>query len=76
MGVSCSPGIGFILTFLPSPGLVSYGSPLGLEEIQGEESTHDGAVIDPLSSIIPKLLVGNEVISAVDGLQFGGRDTL
>lgn len=55
---------------------MSYGSPLGLEEIQGEESTHDGAVIDPLSSIIPKLLVGNEVISAVDGLQFGGRDTL
>lgn len=59
-----------------SPGLVSYGSPLGLEEIQGEQSTHDGVVLDPLSSNIPNLLAGNEVILAVDGLQFAGRDTL
>lgn len=59
-----------------SPGLVSYGSPLGLEEIQGEQSTHDGVVLDPLSSDIPKLLVGHEVMLAVDGLQFAGRDTL
>lgn len=59
-----------------SPGLVSYGSPLGLEEIQGEQSTHDGVVLDPLSNDIPDLLAGNEVIMAVDGLQFAGRDTL
>lgn len=59
-----------------SPGLVSYGSPLGLEEIQGERSTHDGVVLDPLSSHIPNLLAGNEVMLAVDGLQFAGRDTL
>ncbi|KAG6372339.1 carbohydrate esterase family 9 protein [Boletus reticuloceps] len=59
-----------------SPGLVSYGSPLGLEEIQGEMSTHDGVVLDPLTSNIPDLLVGNEVMLAVDGLQFAGRDTL
>ena len=59
-----------------SPGLVSYGSPLGLEEIQGEESTHDGVVLDPLSSDIPDLLAGNEVMLAIDGLQFAGRDTL
>lgn len=59
-----------------SPGLVSYGSPLGLEEIQGEQSTHDGVVLDPLSSDIPKLLAGNEVMLAVDGLQLAGRDTL
>ncbi|KAH0827801.1 hypothetical protein J3R83DRAFT_3426 [Lanmaoa asiatica] len=59
-----------------SPGLVSYGSPLGLEEIQGEQSTHDGVVLDPLSSNIPNLLAGNEVMLAVDGLQFAGRDTL
>ena len=62
--------------FSLSPGLVSYGSPLGLEEIQGERSTHDGVVLDPLSSDIPNLLVGNEVMLAVDGLQFAGRDTL
>lgn len=59
-----------------SPGLVSYGSPLGLEEIEQEESTHDGAVLDPLSSDIPNVLAGHEVILAVDGLQFAGRDTL
>lgn len=59
-----------------SPGLVSYGSPLGLEEIEDEQSTHDGVVLDPLSSDIPNLLGGNEVMLAVDGLQFAGRDTL
>ena len=59
-----------------SPGLVSYGSPLGLEEIDQEQSTHDGVVLDPLSSDIPSLLAGNEVMLAVDGLQFAGRDTL
>lgn len=62
--------------FSLSPGLVSYGSPLGLEEIQDERSTHDGVVLDPLSNNIPALLAGHEVISAVDGLQFTGRDTL
>ncbi|KAF8558348.1 composite domain of metallo-dependent hydrolase [Imleria badia] len=59
-----------------SPGLVSYGSPLGLEEIHSEKSTHDGVVLDPLSSDIPDLLAGHEVMLAVDGLQFAGRDTL
>ncbi|KIJ18775.1 hypothetical protein PAXINDRAFT_71407 [Paxillus involutus ATCC 200175] len=59
-----------------SPGFVSYGSPLGLEEIQGERSTHDGVVFDPLSGGIPSLLSDNEVMKAVDGLQFTGRDTL
>lgn len=59
-----------------SPGLVSYGSPLGLEEIQGEQSTHDGAVLDPLSGDVPNVLAGHEVMLAVDGLQFAGRDTL
>ncbi|KAI9569587.1 composite domain of metallo-dependent hydrolase [Boletus coccyginus] len=58
------------------PGLVSYGSPLGLEEIQGEQSTHDGAVLDPLSGDVPNVLAGHEVMLAVDGLQFAGRDTL
>ncbi|KAF9227423.1 carbohydrate esterase family 9 protein [Gyrodon lividus] len=59
-----------------SPGFVSYGSSLGLEEIQGERSTHDGVVFDPLSDDIPSLLSGSEVMKAVDGLQFTGRDTL
>ncbi|KIJ61333.1 hypothetical protein HYDPIDRAFT_42737 [Hydnomerulius pinastri MD-312] len=59
-----------------SPGFVSYGSPLGLTEIQGESSTQDGVVYDPLSGDIPSILEGNSVIRAVDGLQFTGRDTL
>jgi hypothetical protein len=30
-----------------SPGLVSFGSPLGLQEIDVEPSTNDGTVLDP-----------------------------
>lgn len=59
-----------------SPGLISYGSPLGLEEIQGEGSTHDGPVFDPLTDSVPSILAGSELIKAADGLQFSGRDTL
>jgi len=61
-----------------SPGLVSFGAPLGLEEIQAEKSTNDGMVLDPLSTAIPRILDDGEggVIRAVDGLSFMGRDTL
>jgi hypothetical protein len=61
-----------------SPGLVSFGAPLGLEEIQAEKSTNDGTLIDPLTTVIPKILDDGEggVIKAVDGLEFMGRDTL
>jgi hypothetical protein len=58
-----------------SPSLVSYGTALGLSEIQGELSTRDGYVFDPLvapvSPTAERLLV-----RAVDGLQFAGRDAL
>ncbi|KAI0311415.1 composite domain of metallo-dependent hydrolase [Amylostereum chailletii] len=58
-------------------GLTSFGSPLGLEEIDQEPSTGDGAVFDPLVGGVPKILGGDEsVIRAVDGLQFGGRSAL
>ena len=61
-----------------SPGLVSFGAPLGLEEIQAEKSTNDGTLIDPLTTVIPKILDDGEggVIKAVDGLAFMGRNTL
>ena len=61
-----------------SPGLVSFGAPLGLEEIQGERLTNDGTLIDPLTTVIPKILDDGEggVVKAVDGLAFMGRDTL
>lgn len=60
-----------------APGLVTYGSPLGLEEIAAEPSTNDGVVYDPLVQKVPSVIGGDRaIVRAVDGLQFGGRDTL
>ncbi|KAG6891465.1 hypothetical protein C0992_006196 [Termitomyces sp. T32_za158] len=60
-----------------SPSLVTFGSPLGLEEIAAESSTRDGTVFDPLGGKIPSIIGGDgSIIRAVDGLQFSGRDTL
>ncbi|KAG6864679.1 hypothetical protein C0991_007921 [Blastosporella zonata] len=60
-----------------SPGLTTFGSPLGLVEILLESSTSDGAVKDPLTGSVPAIAGGdNAVIRAVDGLQFEGRNTL
>ncbi|KAN0129749.1 carbohydrate esterase family 9 protein [Lactarius tabidus] len=60
-----------------SPGLLTYGSPLGLQEIEAESSTGDGQVFDPLSGWVPKPVGGDDsVVRAVDALQFAGRDTL
>ncbi|KAG6900680.1 hypothetical protein C0993_004990 [Termitomyces sp. T159_Od127] len=60
-----------------SPSLVTFGSPLGLEEISGEPSTRDGIVFDPLGGKVPSIVGGDgSIIRAVDGLQFDGRDAL
>jgi len=60
-----------------SPGLVSYGSPLGLENIAQEPSTNDGPVFDPLRKTVPSILGGDySIVKAVDGLDFGTRDAL
>ena len=60
-----------------SPGLVSYGSPLGLENIAEEPSTNDGPVFDPLRKPVPSVLGGDaSIIKAADGLDFGTRDAL
>ncbi|KAL1952082.1 hypothetical protein VTO73DRAFT_1231 [Trametes versicolor] len=60
-----------------SPGLVTVGSPLGLEEMTSEESTIDGYVLDPLTHAVPEIAGGNGMlIRAADGLQFGTRDAL
>ena len=56
-----------------SPGLVSFGSNLGLEEIELEASTRDGEVSDPLGGDAPNILGEGAVIQAVDGLQFATR---
>ncbi|KAJ7144300.1 hypothetical protein C8R44DRAFT_657766 [Mycena epipterygia] len=57
------------------PGLTTFGSDLGLSEIMLEPSTTDGPVFDPLTMVVPRVL-GGTVVRAVDGLQFGGRNTL
>ncbi|TFK75380.1 carbohydrate esterase family 9 protein [Pluteus cervinus] len=59
-----------------SPSLLTFGSPLGLEHIQGEKSTKDGRVFDPLTGTVPDILGEGSVIKAVDGLHFSGRDQL
>jgi Amidohydrolase family len=58
-----------------SPGLVSFGSGLGLVEIPPEVSTSDGYILDPISDKVPSLLKDVE-IRAVDGLVFDGRNVL
>ncbi|KAF8206096.1 hypothetical protein K438DRAFT_1817821 [Mycena galopus ATCC 62051] len=58
-----------------APGLTTFGSDLGLSEIMLEPSTTDGPVFDPLTMSVPSIL-GHAVVRAVDGLQFGGRNTL
>ena len=57
------------------PSLISYGSGLGLLEIPAESSTLDGIIFDPIRGKVPSFLKDTE-IRAVDGLSFGGRDTL
>jgi len=60
-----------------SPALLTYGSPLGLQEIEAELSTGDGPVFDLLTERVPKLVGGDiSVVRAVDALQFAGRDSL
>jgi hypothetical protein len=60
-----------------SPGLMSHGSALGLQEIAGEPSTADGPHYEALFGDVPTILgdVGG-VVRAVDALQFGTRDAL
>ena len=57
-----------------SPGLVSFGAPLGLEEIESESSTSDGYVYDPLSKDEPSVVGDGALIRAADGLHFATRD--
>lgn len=60
-----------------SPGLVTYGTNIGLEEIQAESSTRDGVVFDPLIDKIPSVVGGDgAIIRASDGLSFFTRHAL
>ena len=60
-----------------SPGLMSFGSPLGLEEIAGEPSTGDSVIYNSLFEDIPQVLGDvSGIMRAVDALQFGTRNAL
>jgi hypothetical protein len=59
------------------PGLMTFGSPLGIEEITQEPSTGDGFLYQPYSGDTPKILHDTAaVVRAVDALQFGTRNAL
>jgi hypothetical protein len=62
--------------FFFSPALISYGSSLGLNHIDGEPSTNDGYVYNSLKSNPPDIIGEGSIIKAVDGLQFHTRDAL
>jgi hypothetical protein len=60
-----------------APGLLSYGAPLGLEEINAEASTGDGVAPAPLVDSVPSLIGGDKYLArAIDGLIFETRDAL
>jgi len=60
-----------------SPGLMTYGSPLGLEEIASEPSTADGVTYDAFASNVPKILDDSgAVVRAMDALVFSTRNAL
>jgi hypothetical protein len=60
-----------------SPGLMTFGSRLGLEEIQDEPPTGDGSSFDAFTEKVPAILNDpGAVVMAVDGLVFGTRHAL
>lgn len=60
-----------------SPGLMSFGSPLGLEEIAAEPSTGDGELHNAFVTNIPDILDDSGgVLRAMDALMFHTRNAL
>jgi imidazolonepropionase-like amidohydrolase len=60
-----------------SPGFMSFGSPLGLEEISGEPSTGNGYVHDAFVTNVPSILGDTGgVTRAIDALMFHTRNAL
>ncbi|KAG6903480.1 hypothetical protein C0995_005503 [Termitomyces sp. Mi166 len=60
-----------------APGIMTYGSPLGLEEIAGEPSTGDGIPYDAFARNVPSILDDTGgIVRAMDALMFGTRDAL
>lgn len=60
-----------------APSFLSYGSPLGTEEIESEPSTGDGPLYDPFVKDVPRILGDTGgLVRTADGLQFGTRNAL
>lgn len=60
-----------------SPGLMTFGSPIGLEEIASEPSTADGSGYDAFNQDVPRIMGDSgAVVRAMDGLMFGTRNAL
>ena len=82
LGVDCASMIGDaeivdLQGGVISPGLMTYGSSLGLEEIALEPSTGDGRTFDAFRTDVPRILDDpGAVVRAVDGLVFGTRNAL
>ncbi|OCH88880.1 composite domain of metallo-dependent hydrolase [Obba rivulosa] len=58
------------------PGLVSFGSNLGLQEIAMEDSTVDGEAPDYFAVSTPPFVEAGYLPRAMDGLQYATRDAL
>ncbi|EPT00762.1 hypothetical protein FOMPIDRAFT_1121854 [Fomitopsis schrenkii] len=60
-----------------TPSIMTFGSPLGLEEIMLESSTGDGSLFDPLHGDPPSIL-GDKggLVRTADALKFGTRNAL
>ncbi|KAH9833762.1 uncharacterized protein C8Q71DRAFT_712148 [Rhodofomes roseus] len=60
-----------------APSLMTFGSPLGVEEIMLEASTGDGVLFDPLHGDPPSIL-GDKggLVRTADALKFGTRNAL
>lgn len=58
-----------------SPGLTTYGGGIGTIEILGEPTTNDGSIGGLAEGKRPKF-AEDIIVQAVDGVLFGGRDTL
>lgn len=59
------------------PGLMAFGSGLGIEEIESESSTGDGVRYDALKMDVPRLMGDVGGLDRVgDALQFGTRNAL
>ncbi|KAI0722347.1 composite domain of metallo-dependent hydrolase [Cerioporus squamosus] len=59
------------------PGMMSFGPSLGIEEIENEPSTGDGARMDSLKADVPKVMGDIAgLVRVSDALQFGTRNAL